>query len=134
IRGQSFDDQNLYFGLAVSCLDRTSAIPFIDPSQETMLEYQLSRAISEVARPDRPLIGLMSGLPIQGGPGMMPGQPGSQPWVIYQQLGQSYEIKDLTMTPESIGAEIDILLVFHPAGITPEAEFAIDQYLLQGGT
>ena len=134
IRGQSFDDQNLYFGLAVSCLDRTSTIPFIDPNQETMLEYQLSRAISEVSRPDKPLIGLMSGLPITGGPAMMPGQQGQQPWVIYQQLAQSYEVKDLTMTPEKIDPEIDLVLLFHPAGITPEAEFAIDQYLLQGGT
>lgn len=134
IRGQSFDDQNLYFGLAVSCLDRTSTIPFIDPNQETMLEYQLSRAISEVSRPDKPLIGLMSGLPITGGPATMPGQQGQQPWVIYQQLAQSYEVKDLTMTPEKIDPEIDLVLLFHPAGITPEAEFAIDQYLLQGGT
>src|SRR5690606_24804051 len=47
---------------------------------------------------------------------------------------QSYEIKDLTMTPEKIDPEIDILLVFHPADITPEAEYAIDQYVLQGGT
>src|SRR5690606_19439281 len=39
IRGQRMDDQNLYFGLAVSCIDRTATIPFIDPSQETMLEY-----------------------------------------------------------------------------------------------
>jgi ABC-type uncharacterized transport system involved in gliding motility auxiliary subunit len=137
IRGQSFDDQNLYFGLAVSCLDRTSTIPFIDPNQETMLEYQLSRAISEVSRPDKPLIGLMAGLPIAGdqNPMMaMQGQQGSPPWVIYQQLSQSYEVKDLTMTPETIDPAIDVVLVFHPAGITPEAEFAIDQYLLQGGT
>lgn len=27
-----------------------------------------------------------------------------------------------------------MVLLIHPAGITPEAEFAIDQYLLQGGT
>jgi len=137
IRGQSLNDQNLYFGLAVSCLDRTSTIPFIDPNQETMLEYQLSRAISEVSRPDKPLIGLMSGLPIAGDQNpmmMMQGQQGSPPWVIYQQLSQSYEVKDLTMTPEAIDPSIDLVLVFHPAGITPEAEFAIDQYLLQGGT
>lgn len=137
IRGQSFDDQNLYFGLAVSCLDRTSTIPFIDPNQETMLEYQLSRAISEVSRPDKPVIGLMAGLPIAGDQNpmmMMQGQQGSQPWVIYQQLRQSYEVKDLTMTPETIDPTIDMVLVFHPAGITPEAEFALDQYLLQGGT
>ena len=134
IRGQAINDQNVYFGLAVSCLDRTSTIPFIDPNQETMLEYQLSRSISEVARPDKPVIGLMSGLPITGGPAMMPGQPGQRPWVIYQQLMQSYDVRDLTMTPEKIDADIDILLVFHPAGITPEAEFAIDQYVLGGGT
>ena len=30
--------------------------------------------------------------------------------------------------------EIKVLLLFHPAGITPETEFAIDQYLLNGGT
>ena len=134
IRGQSFDDQNLYFGLAVSCLDLTSTIPFLDPNQETMLEYQLSRAISEVSRPDKPVVGLMTALPITGSPAMMPGQQGQPPWVIYQQLSQSYEVRDLGMTPEKIDPEIDVLLVFHPAEITPEAEFAIDQYLLQGGT
>jgi ABC-type uncharacterized transport system involved in gliding motility auxiliary subunit len=137
IRGQRFEDQNLYFGLAVSCIDRTATIPFIDPSQETMLEYEISKAISEVSRADKPLIGLMSGLPIAGNqnPMMaMQGQQGTPPWVIYSQLAQSYEVKDLTMTPEKIDPSIDVLLVFHPAEITPAAEFAIDQYLLQGGT
>lgn len=134
IRGQSFDNQNLYFGLAVSCLDRTSTIPFLDPNQETMLEYELSKAISEVSRPDKPVVGLMTALPITGSPAMMMGQQGQPPWVIYQQLSQSYEVRDLGMTPEKIDPEIDVLLLFHPAEITPEAEFAVDQYLLQGGT
>ena len=138
IRGQRFEDQNLYFGLAVSCIDRTATIPFIDPSQETMLEYEISKAISEVSRATKPVIGLMSGLPIAGEPqnpmAMMQGQQGSQPWVFYSQLAQSYEVKDLTLNPAKIDPDIDVLLVFHPAGISPEAEFAIDQYVLQGGT
>ncbi|MEI7957222.1 MAG: Gldg family protein, partial [Verrucomicrobiota bacterium] len=38
-------------------------------------------------------------------------------------------------TPTAIDPkEIKVLLLFHPAGITPEAEFAVDQYLLGGGT
>ncbi|MDB6079426.1 MAG: hypothetical protein JWO82_3173 [Akkermansiaceae bacterium] len=135
IRGQRLQDENLYFGLAISCLDRTTTIPFLDPSRETMLEYELSRAITDVSRPSKPIIGLMSALPIQGSPGNpMMGQQGARPWVIYQQLAQSYEVRDLTMTPEKIDPSIDVLLVFHPAAITPEAEFAIDQYVLQGGT
>ena len=44
INGQRMDDQNLFFGLAISCLDRTSVIPFLDPRDETMLEYHLSKA------------------------------------------------------------------------------------------
>jgi len=135
IDGQRINDQNLYFGIAVSCLDRTSVLPFLNPQEETMLEYQLSKAISDVSTVSKPVVGVMSGLNIAGGPAMMPGQPPSQPWVIYQQLKQSYEIRDIEMNVTSIDPkEIKVLLLFHPAGITPETEYAIDQYLLAGGT
>ena len=33
INGQRMDDQNLYFGLAISCLDKTSVIPFVEMSR-----------------------------------------------------------------------------------------------------
>jgi len=135
INGQRMDDQNLYFGLAVSCLDRTSVIPFLDPNEETMLEYHLSKAIAEVTTPSKPVIGVMSALQLGGKPAQMPGQRPDQPWVFYQQLKQSFQVKDLGMTPITIDPkEIQVLLLFHPAGITPETEFAVDQYLLGGGT
>jgi hypothetical protein len=108
--------------------------PFLDPRDETMLEYHLSKAIAEVSTPVKPKIGIMSALDLKGGPPMMPGQPPKPPWVIYQQLKQSFDLVDIPMeTPRSI-PRIKVLLLFHPAGITPEAEFAIDQYLLNGGT
>ena len=135
ISGQRMDDQNLYFGLAVSCLDKTSVIPFLNPQDETMLEYHLSKAIAEVATPTKPKIGIMSALELKGGPAQMPGQRPSQPWVIYQQLKQSFDLVDVPMeNPVLDPKEIKVLLLFHPAGITPEAEFAVDQYLLNGGT
>ncbi len=135
INGQRFDDQNLYFGMAISCLDKTSVIPFIDPREETMLEYQLSKAIAEVSAASKPRIGVMSALDLQGAPAMMPGQPPTPGWVIYQQLQQSFDLVDIAMDAESIDPNsIKVLLVFHPAEITPAAEFAIDQYLLGGGT
>ncbi|MEY5020307.1 MAG: hypothetical protein RLZ22_1395, partial [Verrucomicrobiota bacterium] len=135
INGQRMDDQNLYFGLAVSCLDKNSVIPFIDPRQETMLEYQLSKAIAEVSAPSKPKIGIMSALTMQGEPAGMPGQRPTPAWVIYQQLKQSFDIEDIPMTTTTIDPKsIKVLLLFHPAGITPEAEFAVDQYLLGGGT
>ena len=135
INGQRMDDQNLYFGLAVSCLDKTSVIPFIDPRQETMLEYQLSKAIAEVSAPSKPKIGVMSALTLKGEPAGMPGQRPAPGWVIYQQLKQSFDIEDIPMSTTTIDPKsIKVLLLFHPAEITPEAEFAVDQYLLGGGT
>lgn len=135
ISGQRINDENLFFGLAISCLDKTATLPFLDPRDETMLEYQLSKAVAEVSATRKPVVGVMSAFDLEGAPAMMPGQPPTPGWVIYQQLKQSYEIRNLTMTPEKIDPkEIKVLLLFHPAGITPAAEYAVDQYVLQGGT
>lgn len=135
INGQRMNDQNLFFGLAVSCLDKTSVIPFINPREETMLEYQLSKAVAEVSTPTKPRIGIMSALDLKGAPAMMPGQPPTPGWVIYQQLKQSFDVVDISMEAATIDPKIiKVLLLFHPAGITPEAEYSVDQYLLNGGT
>lgn len=135
ISGQRIDDENLYFGLAISCLDNTQTLAFLDPRDETMLEYELSRRIADVSAPVKPVIGVMSALDLHAASAAMPGQPPSRGWMFYQQLAQTYDVRDIGMTPEKIDPkEIKTLLVFHPADITPEAEFAIDQYVLQGGT
>jgi ABC-type uncharacterized transport system involved in gliding motility auxiliary subunit len=135
INGQRMNDQNLFFGLAVSCLDKKSVIPFIDPREETMLEYHISKAIAEVSTPVKPKIGIMSALDLKGAPAMMQGQPATPGWVIYQQLKQSFDVVDISMeAPEIDPKIIKALLLFHPAGITPAAEYSVDQYLLNGGT
>jgi ABC-type uncharacterized transport system involved in gliding motility auxiliary subunit len=135
INGQRFDDQNLYFGLAISCLDKSSVIPFLDPRDETMLEYHLSKAIGEVSTATKPKIGIISGIDLKGAPAMMPGQQPTPGWVIYQQLKQSFDVVDISMdTPTIDPKAIKVLLLFHPAEITPQTEFVVDQYILGGGT
>ena len=132
--------ENVSLGLAISCLDQTSRIN-IDPfdtqsldEQETMFEYNLSRAIGEVAAVKKPVIGVMSALNLKPSPAMMPGQQGNPGWVLIQQLSQSFEIKDVDMAVVEIPSDINVLLLIHPAAITPDAEFAVDQFVLRGGT
>jgi len=135
LSGQNINGDNLYLGMAVSALDKKVVLPFLNPAEETMLEYQISKAVAEVTTPVKPVIGIMSALDLAGTPAMMPGQQPQPAWVIYQQLQQSFDLKDLGMAPEKIDpAEIKVLLLFHPAAITPEAEYLVDQYLLNGGT
>ncbi len=134
IQGQRVNDENLYFGLSISCLDQQTTIPFLDPSGETMLEYNLSSAIANVSTFKKPSIGLMTTLPLAGSPAQQPGQQPQQPWIIYQHLQQRYDLQYLGMSPGELDpATMPVLLLVHPAGITPQTEFHIDQYLLKGG-
>lgn len=124
--------ESIYFGVAISCLDRKETLPQLDPEQESLLEYQISRAITQVVRAEKPKLGLLSGLPIVGNgmPPQMGGQPG---WLIHRQLSQDYEMVEVAPDAKEIPAGLSALLVVHPAMISPETEFAIDQYLLKGG-
>ncbi|MFM7180812.1 MAG: GldG family protein [Verrucomicrobiales bacterium] len=124
--------ESVYFGAAVSCLDRKETLPQLDPNQESLLEYQISRAITQVVRAQKPKLGLLSGLPIVGNgmPPQMGGQPG---WLIHRQLSQDYEMVEVAPDVKEIPAGLSALLVVHPAMISPATEFAIDQYLLKGG-
>ena len=54
-----------YLGLAVSQGDRKTAIPVLDGNRERLLEYDLTRAITRVTTKEKPIIGVMSPLPLQ---------------------------------------------------------------------
>ena len=134
INGQRVEDENLYFGLSISCLDQQTSIGFLDPANDTMLEYMRSSAIANVTTFSKPGIGLMTTLPLAGTPPTQPGQQPGAPWIIFQLLRQRYDVQYLGMAPTELDPEkTPVLLLVHPAGITPHTEFLIDQYLLKGG-
>ena len=138
IEGQEVNlTDKVYLGIAVSCLDAKTTIPDLIPDRETLLEYDLSRAIASVANPKKTVIGVMSALPVTGrqAPPMMmqQRQQSSQPWIFLTELEQNYVVHDLPMTADKIDDDISVLLVVHPQGISDQAQFAIDQFLLRGG-
>jgi ABC-type uncharacterized transport system involved in gliding motility auxiliary subunit len=138
IEGQAIDlTDKIYLGIAVSCLDAKTTIPSLSPDRETLLEYDLSRAISSVSNPKKAVIGVMSALPVTGreaSPMMMQQreQP-SQPWIFLNELKENYVVRDIPLTIDKIEDDVSVLVVVHPQGITDDAQFAIDQFLLRGG-
>jgi ABC-type uncharacterized transport system involved in gliding motility auxiliary subunit len=127
-----------YLGLSVSLADQRVAIPFLAPNREKLLEYDITRAISQVMNPEKPTIGIMSSLPVFGSPGnpMMQqmGQPGgSAPWTFIQQLQQDFNVKNIKLGATKIDDDVKVLIVVHPKGITDETQYAIDQFVLRGG-
>jgi ABC-type uncharacterized transport system involved in gliding motility auxiliary subunit len=139
VEGQTLQlgGEKVYLGLAVSCLDAKVAIPFLAPDREKLLEYDISRAIARVVTPAKPVLGLMSGLPIMGefNPMMMRmGQMSrSDPWIIVSELRKDFQVKEIQVQAEQIDEEVKVLIVIHPKNLSEKTQYAIDQFVLRGG-
>jgi len=127
----------LYLGVSVTMLDHKEALPFLSPDRERLLEYDLSRAISRVMTPEKPIVGVMSSLPVQGqqmNPMMARmGQRGQQPWVLLNELQRDFKVQEVELSAATIPDEVKLLLLIHPKGITDATEYALDQFVLRGG-
>jgi ABC-type uncharacterized transport system involved in gliding motility auxiliary subunit len=128
------EGDNIYLGLAIQSGSQKEVIPFLNPSEETKLEYDVARAINKVISTKKPIIGVMSSMPVQGSPMFQfQRQRGQEPWAVIQQLRLDYEVRDVEMSATKIDSDISVLVVIHPGDILPTTEYAIDQYLLKGG-
>jgi ABC-type uncharacterized transport system involved in gliding motility auxiliary subunit len=138
VEGQPLrNGEKFYLGLAVVQLDQKEAIPFLDPNRERLLEYDLSRAITRVGTPDKPVIGIMSPLPVFGMPSnpmmMRMGQQGQQPWMIVNELKSDFNVQRVAMDVDKIDENIKLLVLIHPRDISDKAQFAVDQFIMRGG-
>jgi ABC-type uncharacterized transport system involved in gliding motility auxiliary subunit len=123
----------LYFGLAgTNSTDGHAAIEFFDPNKEQFLEYDVVRLVYQLANPKKPVVAWLSTLPT--GPGFDP-QSGQmrEPWVIYGQAEQLFEMRPLESTATRIDPDVNVLVLVHPKNLSPATQFAIDQYALRGG-
>jgi ABC-type uncharacterized transport system involved in gliding motility auxiliary subunit len=138
VEGQMLPDgDRVYLGLSVTMLDQKEAIPFLGPDRERLLEYEIARAISRVMTAEKPVVGVMSPLPLSGqqmNPMMMQmGRRGEPAWVFYQELKQDFNVKQIDMGVDKIADDVRVLVLVHPKGITDAAQYAIDQFVLRGG-
>lgn len=126
--------EKFYLGLSVSFLDQKAAIPVLAPDRERLLEYDITRAISQVATTKKPVVGVMSALPVLGRPlnPMLKQQP-TEPWVLASELKRVFDVRKVDMETEKIDDDIKVLLVIHPRNLSETTEYAIDQFVLRGG-
>jgi ABC-type uncharacterized transport system involved in gliding motility auxiliary subunit len=129
--------EQVYFGLAASnMVDDERTIAFFQPERERFLEYDLTRLIHELSNPRRPVVGVMSSLPLNGDPRAMMMRQSSQfgqPAVVMTQIRQFFTVKDVALDAQAIDPDVQVLLVAHPQGLSESAQYAIDQFVMRGG-
>ncbi len=134
-------EEKFFFGLVVQTeFGVTKTIDFFSPDRQSFVEYDISYLIDSVITRQKSKIGVLSSLPVVGDETSgymaymmrMQGQQPKPAWGIIQQLKEKYDVSKIEADVNSISG-IDMLLVIQPKGLSEKTQFAIDQYVLNGG-
>ena len=131
--------EQVWFGLAGSNLeDDERTIAFFQAERERFLEYDLTKLVYELSNPKRPVMGLMTSLPMEGDPRamMMARQQGGnagQPYASDVLLRQTNTVKIVPTDAQVIDPDIGVLLVAQAQNLSDATLYAIDQFVMRGG-
>ena len=118
----------LYFGLiGRNAVDDERVIPFLAPEQETSLEYDITRMLARLDRPEPARIGLLSTIP---GMNVLSEDTG---YAIRREMGKTFIVEQIEENFVELPGEIDILMLVHPPELTDWQLWQVDQFILRTG-
>ncbi|HEY5761540.1 MAG TPA: Gldg family protein [Steroidobacter sp.] len=123
----------VYFGLAgTNSTDGRETIGLFQREKEEFLEYDVISLIYRLSNAKRAAVGLISSLPVDARFDQQSGQmaPG---WASIQQLRETLDVRSLQADGNDIPADIGVLMLVHPKELSPQTQYAIDQFVLRGG-
>lgn len=126
----------IYFGLVgTNLVDGIEQIPFFATERQQYLEYDVTRLIQNLNRPKKPVLGIVTNLPMDtGAGGLMEAMRGqSKPYMIYEELRDRFEINFLEQDFVAVPKDVDVLMIAHPRKLNDNTLYAIDQFVMRGG-
>lgn len=118
----------LYFGLiGNNTVDDQRVIPFLAPEQEETLEYDLTRLIARLDRPEPPVVGVLSTLQGMRGDGQESG------YTLLQEIAKTFTLQEIDEDFFSLPEDMDVLFIVHPPELNDWQAWLIDQYILRTG-
>ena len=119
-----------FLGLAATnSTDDLEVIPFFAPDRERFLEYDLTKLIGNLANPEKPSVALVGSLPLAGDPALQ-----NRPWLVHDQISEFFDLRTHRGVFSAIDAEFDVLMIALPGALGDKELYAIDQYVLGGGS
>ena len=126
-----------YFGLVASnSTDDEEKIIFFDSNRESFLEYDLSKIVSNLANPNRRVIGLYTNLPVLGtfNPLAKSRDAASiPPWIVYNRIKEFFEVKRIHEKTRKISDDLELIMIIHPQEVPERILYMFDQFVLRGG-
>jgi ABC-type uncharacterized transport system involved in gliding motility auxiliary subunit len=131
LQGLPFDQSGAraYFGISgTNSTDDVDAIGYLAPERSPFLEHDLTRLISNLSDPEKPVVAVLSDLPLQG----------TQfdqytPWLVVDGMRQFFDVKFLTKDSTELPEDVAVLVIAGAHTIQDELLYAMDQYVVNGG-
>ena len=131
LQGLPFDQSGAraYFGVSgTNSTDDVDAIGYLAPERGPFLEHDLTRLISNLADPEKPVVAVLTDLPMQG----------TQfdqytPWLAIDGMRQFFDVKFLDKDAKELPDDISILIVAGAHTIQDELLYEMDQFVMNGG-
>ena len=118
-----------YFGIAgTNSTDDVDVIPTLSPEREAFLEYDLTRMVNNLANPDKPVVALVTELPLNGDPAMQ-----YRPWQVMQELQEFFEVRVEAGDIDRFADDVKVVMLVHPQALSEKTLYAIDQFVMRGG-
>jgi ABC-type uncharacterized transport system involved in gliding motility auxiliary subunit len=128
--------EKIYFGLVgTNMTNGREVIPFFLEDREQYLEYDLTSLVYKLIREKKPTLGVVSNLPFDSGTGGMAAamQGRSRPFMIYEQIRETFDVQFLEQDFDRIPENIDVVMIAHPKPLNDQTMYAIDQFIMRGG-
>lgn len=117
------DDKQGFLGL-IGARDGQAAqrIESFSPDRAPLLEYEISHLITQLLRPQPPVIGLLSGL-----------SPEESIEPLRQELHRHFDLLELEPNADYVPPRVKALMLIHPRRLPEQTLYAVDQFVLGGG-
>ena len=126
------DGRNAWFGIVGENLTgKREVLAFLPVERAPLLEYDLTSLIHRLSRPKRPVVGVLTSLPMFGK--VLPSGRRFSEWAIIAQLREFYEVKriDPAGKPDQLKG-VDVLLLATPALAEEPMWKAVERFVLSG--
>ncbi len=110
--------------------DDEEIIPFMTLDRAAFLEYDLTRMVHKLSRPERKTVGLITGLDMNGRMGAN-GRP-IPAWLIVSQIEEFFNVKTVRSDAKELPKSVDILMMVSPGKMSDELAASVEQFALAG--
>ncbi len=132
-----FGEESFYLNLILRVGDRYEAVMPAEGMDEADIKKEIVAALKRSTPGFLKTVGLVkpkTEAPPQQMPGMPPQTPPDLTRMLNEKLQENYTVQNLTLDDGRVPGDVDVLLVVQPEDFSEKQAYAVDQYLMRGGS